>query len=133
MVVAKTMIALLHCQMVATEQAMAKVTLPHKLFAALFVALGTVEGLDGELPAARTLVQTFQTVGHTATVTLVETGADLPPAFATSDQAVGAETLTGGGTDANLRAVLLATWATSGTISTNERMFALCICHGVGA
>jgi hypothetical protein len=116
---------------------MAEITLFHACFAAFFATFTTVERFCGEFPTARTFLQTFHAKGIAQPVTLVETGADLAPTGATRDQAVGAEALAGSGTDAELRAVLLATWATNGTISTNERinerMRAIERLHRIGA
>jgi hypothetical protein len=133
MIVAKAMVALLCGQMVSAEQRMAEITLPHTCFAALFATLGAMAGFNRKLSTAWTFIQTFQTERRAVAVALIVARTDLSPAFAASDEAVGAETLAGRSADANLRAVLLATWATSGTISTNERMFAFCVCHRIGA
>jgi hypothetical protein len=132
-IVADTMMALLRGQMIGAEQRMAEITLAHTCYAALFATLGAMAGFNCKLPAAWTFIQTFQTERSAVAVALIVARAGLPPAFATSDEAVGTETLAGRSADANLRAVLLATWATSGTISTNERMFAFCVCHRIGA
>lgn len=114
--------ARLHRQMIAAKRGVAEVTLRHTLLAAFLAALGTDNGVGGEFATAGTIFETFQAKGFAAAVELIEAGANPPPTFATSDQAVGTKALAGGGTDAKLRAVLLATWATNGTISTYERM-----------
>jgi hypothetical protein len=132
--VAKAMVtARLHGEMVAAQRGVTEIAMAHALLAARFAALRTGDGIGGELSTAGALVKTLQTIGFAAVVTLVEAGADLPPTFTTGDQAVDAEALAGSGTDAKLRAVLLATWATNGTISTNERMRTAGICYCIGA
>jgi hypothetical protein len=120
-------------QVVGAEQLVAEVTLPHTLFTPLLATLCTSNGVGGELPAAGTFVETFQAKGFAAAIALVEAGADLTPAGIARDQAVGAEALPRGSTDAKLGAVLLATWATNGTISTNERMTAADLFDGISA
>jgi hypothetical protein len=110
----------------------AEVALAHALLAAFLTALRTGNGICRKLAATGTFVEAVETVGMTAGVTLVEAGTNLPPTFTTGNQAVGTEALARGGTDAKLRAVLLATWATNGTISTNERMRAVGACNGLG-
>jgi hypothetical protein len=123
MLVAKLVFAAFLCrEMVGAKSGMAEVAMAHALLAAFLATLRTSDGIGGKLSTAGTFIQTFQTIGIAAGIALEEAGADLPPTFATCDQAVGAEALTRSGTDAKLGTVLLATWATSGTISTNERM-----------
>jgi hypothetical protein len=109
-------------QVVAAKGGVAEITLRHALLAAFFSALGTGNGVGGEFATTGTIVETFQAKGLATAIELIETRANPSPTFATGDQAVGAEALPGGSTDAKLRAVLLATWATNGTISTYERM-----------
>lgn len=120
-------------EVIGAEGGVAEVTLAHTLFAAFFTTFRTDDGVGGELPAAGTFGEAVEAVGFAATVTLIEAGADIAATFGTGDDAVITKALAGGGTDAKLRAVLLATWATSGTISTNERIGAIGKSDGIGA
>src|SRR4051812_6027282 len=81
MLVTKTVLALLGCQMVGAQEVVAEIALSHALLTAFFITLSTMNGLSGELPAARTVIQTFQTVSLAAAVALIETRADLPATF----------------------------------------------------
>lgn len=125
--------ARLRREMVGAERLVTEVTLAHAIFTPLFATLHTGNGVGGKLPTTGTFLQTIQTIGFAAGVALKEAGANLSPADATGDQAIVAEALSRRGTDAKLRAVLLATWATNGTISTYERMRAVGIGYGIGA
>jgi hypothetical protein len=79
--------------MVAAQRCVAKVTLLHTDLAPFLATLRTVDGIGGKLPTAGTFIKTIKAEGFAAAVALVEAGADLPPTFATGDEAVGTETL----------------------------------------
>jgi hypothetical protein len=134
MIVAETVVTAALCrQMVAAQGGMAEIALAQTLLTTFFATRCAIGGLRSELATAGALVEALQTIGFAAAVALVKAGSDQPSTLATDDQAVGTETLAGGGTDAKSRTVLLATWATNGTISTNERMRIVGVCHRIGA
>jgi hypothetical protein len=120
-------------EMIGAEKRMAEVTRAHALLAAFLATLRTGDGVGGELPTTGTFIQAIETVGLAFGIALVEAGADLPPTFFARNQAIGAEALARGSTNAKLGTVLLATWATNGTIRTDERVRAICALHSIGA
>ena len=120
-------------QVICAKGGVAEVTARHTLLAAFLATFTAVDCIGSKLAAAGTFTQTIEAKCSAASIELVEAGANLPPTLTAGDQAVGAETLARSSTDAKLRAVLLATWATNGTISTNERMNTFAIRYGVGA
>jgi hypothetical protein len=119
---AEAMLTRLRGQVVGAEGGVAEVALPHARTAAILATFGAGQRVGGELAATGTFFQTIQAKGLPAFVTLIEARADLARTIATGNQAVGAEALPRRRTYTDLRAVLLATWATNGTISTYERM-----------
>ena len=134
MLVADAVIAIrLRGEMVGAEDGMTEITLAHALFTAFFATFCTVDRVGGELPTAWTFGQTVEAKGFAAAIDLIEARADLARTFTADHQTIITKTLAGRGTDAKLRAVLLATWATNGTISTYERICAIFAFNRIGA
>lgn len=123
----------LFLQMIGAKGHVAEITLPHTLLTAFFATVSAVGKAGGELSTAGTFVKTVETVGDTSVVSLIEAWANVATTGGTRNDAVGTETLARSLTDVNLRAILLATWATNGTISTNERMRAIITGHSISA